>query len=123
MNEEFDIRDGVLYDYSGKSEKIVIPDTVRTISEKVFRGCETAVTIIVPDSVGFIDWGAFSFCPNLKELYLPASLWFISVSAIEKSVNLKKIIIDEKNENYYVKGNCIYSKNDETYVVTTELLK
>ena len=39
MNNGFDIRDGILYKYTGNSEVVVIPDSVHIIHEKAFRFC------------------------------------------------------------------------------------
>jgi len=57
MNSDFDIRDGILYKYTGNEPAVVIPDSVSRIYEKAFRGCSTVVSIEVPNSVTWIDWG------------------------------------------------------------------
>jgi len=122
MNNDFDIRDGVLYKYTGNSGTVVIPDSVYTIHEKAFRFCNTIKSVEIPNSVTRIEWGAFSFCENLECIKLPSSLEFISVSAIEGCTKLKTIVL-ENNEHYYLKDNKIISKSDETYVISTEIIK
>lgn len=99
MNNDFDIRDGILYKYTGDEP-----------------------TVVIPNSVTWIDWGAFSFCENLGCIKLPSSLEFISVSAIEGSKRLKSIIMED-NRNYYVKDNRIFRIGDENYVISTDILK
>lgn len=101
---------------------MIIPDCVHIIHEKAFKFCTTITSVEVPDSVTWIEWGAFSFCENLECIKLPSSLKFISVSAIEGCIKLREIIMED-NENYYVRGNKIISKSDESYVVTTGILK
>lgn len=120
MNNEFDIRDGILYKYTGNSETVVIPDSVHRIYEKAFRHCAVITSVDVPDSVTSIEWGAFSFCENLEYIKLPSTLKFISISTIEGCTKLREIIMED-NENYYVKDNIIISKNDESYVISPSI--
>ena len=56
MNNEFDIRNGILYKYTGNSEVVVIPDSVHIIHEKAFRHCAVIKSVEVPDSVTSIEW-------------------------------------------------------------------
>lgn len=122
MNNDFDIRDGILYKYTGDSATVVIPDSVHRIHEKAFRHCAVITSLEVPDSVTSVEWGAFSFCENLECIKLPSALKFISVSAIEGCTKLREIIMKD-NDNYYVSDNKIISKSDESYVVSTDILK
>lgn len=120
MNNGFDIRDGILYKYTGNSEVVVIPDSVHIIHEKAFRHCAVITSVEVPDSVTWIEWGAFSFCENLECIKLPSTLKFISVSAIEGCTKLREIIMED-NENYYVRDSKIISKRDESYVISPSI--
>lgn len=122
MNSDFDIRNGILYKYTGNETAVFIPNSVSRIYEKAFCGCSAVVSIEVPNSVTWIDWGAFSFCENLECIKLPSSLEFISVSAIEGCKRLKSIIMED-NKNYYVRDIRIISKSDESYVISTDILK
>lgn len=122
MNNDFDIRDGILYKYTGDSATVVIPDSVHRIHENAFRHCTVITSVEVPDSVTSIEWGTFSFCENLECIKLPSTLMFISVSAIEGCTKLREIIMKD-NDNYYVSDNKIISKSDESYVVSTDILK
>lgn len=119
MNNEFEIRDGTLYKYTGSQETVVIPDSVYRIYEKAFRNCSSVVKIEIPDSVKQIEWGAFSFCPNLEQIIIPSSVSFISVTALEGCTSLKSIIM-ENNKDYYVKDNNIYSRSDESHIISAE---
>lgn len=122
MENDFDIRNGMLYKYTGTSENVIIPDCVHTIYEKAFMQCATVKCIEVPHSVKRILWRAFSMCENLERLILPSSVNFISVSAIEYSVNLKEIIMEE-NECFYVKDNQIISKEYKDHIISTGIVK
>lgn len=122
MNNDFDIRDGILYKYTRNSATVVIPDSVHRIHENAFRHCTVITSVEVPDSVTSIEWGTFSFCENLECIKLPSTLKFISVSAIEGCTKLREIIMKD-NDNYYVSDNKIISKSDESYVVSTDILK
>lgn len=121
MNE-FDIRDGILYKYTGDCATVIIPDTVHTIHEKAFRRNASVTSIEIPSAVTRIEWGAFSFCENLEQIIIPPSVNFISVSAIEGCKRLKSIII-EGSEYYHAKGNQIFSVNDEDTIISTDILK
>ncbi len=122
MENDFDIRNGMLYKYTGTDENVIIPDCVHMIYEKAFRGCETVKSIEIPTSVTVIGWGAFSFCENLERISLPSTLFMISITAIEGCTKLKEIIMEE-NKCFYVKDNQIISKTDESYVISTDIVK
>ena len=122
MNNEFDIREKILYKYTGNETTVVIPNSVHIIHEKAFRYCSTIVSVEVPNSVTRIEWGAFSFCENLEQLIIPPSVNFISISAIEGSTKLKSIIIGG-SKYYYAKGNQIFRVDDKNTVISIDILK
>lgn len=55
-------------------ESIDLPDTLRTIGERAFCGCEKLREVNIPDSVIGIGKGAFSGCKNLEKVHLPRNL-------------------------------------------------
>lgn len=122
MENDFFIREGVLYKYTGKETHIVIPNNVRRIEEKAFRFCNTIISVEIPDSVTWIGWGAFSFCENLERLVIPPSVNFISISAIEGSRKLNTIILNNSNY-YYVKDNQIFSKGKDVTIISIDIIK
>ena len=79
MENDFDIRNGMLYKYTGTCENVIIPDCVHTIYERAFRGCAAVKSIEIPTSVTMICWGAFAFCENLERIKLPSTLQIISI--------------------------------------------
>lgn len=51
MENNFNIRSGKLYKYTGTETHVVIPNEVHIIEEKAFRFCKTVVSIEIPDTV------------------------------------------------------------------------
>lgn len=67
MDSDFVIKNGILVEYNGNDDVVVIPDGVISIDSFVFLNSGlTSVTI--PDSVTSIGTGAFNGCFNLKEV-------------------------------------------------------
>ena len=56
------------------SSDFVIPDTVSTIADHAFEGCEDLLSITIPDSVTSIGAGAFNGCKQLHTVNLPNSI-------------------------------------------------
>ena len=49
-------------------ESIIIPDSVKSIGDWAFYGCNSLKSIVIPDSVKRIEYRAFYNCKNLKSL-------------------------------------------------------
>ncbi len=80
----------ILYDYTGTSEKIVIPDGVRVISGNLFTYSETQLNfeihnVIFPKSVEYICSRAFYDCNNLQSITLDTGVKSIGESAFTAS--------------------------------------
>lgn len=73
--------DGILYSKDGTTlirypsaksgEAFTVPDTVLSISDHAFEGCESLVSVTVPNSVTSIGLGAFERCIGLESITLP----------------------------------------------------
>lgn len=63
------VRD-VLYEYFGESEKVTVPDGVKTIGCYCFSG-DDIITITLPDSVSKIEESAFYLCKYLCVIDVP----------------------------------------------------
>lgn len=62
-------------------ESITIPDSVTSIGDNSFIGCDALTSIIIPDSVTAIGDSTFSYCKSLTAVTLPASLTSIANNA------------------------------------------
>ena len=67
-NNGFVIIRNVLYSYHGNRTKVIIPDSVTSISFSAFEGCSSLTTITIPDSVTSIGAWAFLGCSSLKQI-------------------------------------------------------
>lgn len=94
MTEDFVIEDGVLKEYKGTSDGIVIPAGVRIISDKVFCGNRNIVQVDMTGSdVQQIGSHAFQDCVNLVNVKTSENLKFIGGSAFRGCVSLAKIYL------------------------------
>ncbi|NCB92847.1 MAG: leucine-rich repeat domain-containing protein [Clostridia bacterium] len=92
--ELFVIEDQTLVQYNGNEEKVVIPDTVKTIFSDVFSGNKTIRELYLPDSMTQIEWKAFSNMENLEVVRFPKNLKSIGEYAFAKS-KIRSIEIPE----------------------------
>ncbi|MBC5786891.1 leucine-rich repeat protein [Clostridium facile] len=91
---------GVLLEYTGNAEHVVIPDGVTKISKLAFARNQTLVSVHMPDSVTTIEEYAFMECYHLEEVSLSSNLTAVGELA------------------FY---NTIWGKNNPTFVVGTTL--
>ena len=74
-------------------EKIVIPDTVTSISDRTFMNCTELKDIVIPDTVIKIGGAAFGNCTSLREVNLPSRLISLGSSAFYNCDSLTEITI------------------------------
>ncbi len=74
-------------------KSITIPDSVTSIGDRAFSGCESLTEITIPDSVTSIGDGAFSNCTSLK-----------------------RILVSSGNSNYISLDGVLYTKDGKTLV-------
>lgn len=102
-NNSFKVLDGVLYG-SNRNELVrclpnkseyIIPDSVTTIGDNAFDGCEKLTSIIIPDTVKHIGAEAFNSCRNLKSVFLLSSVESIEECTFNDCTSLTSIVIPE----------------------------
>ena len=78
---DFVIENGILKEYIGDAERVVIPDGVVRIGESAFSGREDITEVILPESISGIGNSAFAGCVNLSGINMPESLTSIGDKA------------------------------------------
>ena len=88
-------------------EKIIIPNTVNIIENEAFQNCSKLTEILIPNSVGELGQSSFQGCSSLYRVELCSAL-HIGMSAFEDCTSLKKVIIPDgvKALGYYAFRNC-----------------
>ncbi len=84
--------------------RLLIPDTSTTISD--LSGCSILQQIVIPDTIKEISNGAFWRCSSLEQIYLPASLEIVGNSIFKECTSLKSIVVSECNLKYDSRENC-----------------
>ena len=70
----FEIRDGVLKEYTGAGGIVRVPDGVLTIEKNVFSNREDISSVVLPEGLQIIRDNLFSGCTGLREVRLPGSV-------------------------------------------------
>lgn len=83
----------------------VIPNTVVSIADYAFGGCNMA-SISIPNSVTKLGQGVFSWCPNLTSITIPSSVITIDGPQFSGCNILKQVIVETGNPNYDSRNNC-----------------
>lgn len=64
----FDIRNGILYKYSGRKSMVIIPENVRVIKYNAIDGLKSIKKIVIPSTVEKIESFAINNLPNLEKI-------------------------------------------------------
>ena len=91
----FNIKNGVLEEYTGKDADVVIPDGVMEIGDRAFYGCSGLTSITIPDSVTKIGTFAFGNCSSITSITIPDSVTKIGGSAFYGCTGLTSITIPD----------------------------
>ncbi len=81
--------------WSGKLQKVILPDGIASIGDSAFSGCGSLTSITLPDSVTSIGDSAFSGCWDLTSIALPDSVASIGDSAFSGCWDLTSINIPD----------------------------
>lgn len=74
-------------------QSISIPKSVTSIGNKAFYECKKLENIIVPNGVPSINYDTFNGCESLEWVSLPESVYYIDQFAFKNCSSLKSIII------------------------------
>ena len=91
----FRINDGVLEQYYGVSESVVIPNNVIEIDDGAFDGCKSLKSICIPEGVMEIHDSTFSQCILLESVSIPKSVRIIEEEAFCACVSLSSIDVPD----------------------------
>lgn len=120
--------------------EINLPDTVTSIGRDCFENCESLVEVVMPEALTIledraffsatslkritlnsnlkkIDFNAFGHCTSLTEVYIPASVTTIDIWAFNGCSSIECIIVEDGNETYYSKGNCLIDRKNKSLVL------
>lgn len=83
--------------YRSKISFISLPNTIESIGEHAFDGCNSLEKIILPGKIDQISKYCFAGCANLKSIEIPDGIKYINEGAFEysglKSINLPNSVI------------------------------
>ena len=96
----------ILIAYRAKETNYTIPNSVTTIGEGAFCGCDSLTNINIPNSVTTIGKGAFSHCDSLTSINIPNSVTTIGISAFWGCDSLTNINIPNSVTTI---GKCAFS--------------
>ena len=84
----------------------IIPETVTSIGNAAFQGCNSMTSIIIPGSVTSIGNQAFHGCSNLTSLTIPSSVTSIGNHVFSRCSNLTSINVEPENNIYDSRDDC-----------------
>ena len=87
-------------------QNTVIPNTVTTIAERSFFGCETLKAISFPNSVTSIKSHAFYKCNGLTSIIIPSSLTDLGDNPFAYCSGLESVSVEEGNTTFDTRNNC-----------------
>ena len=120
--------DGVLFTKDGKQlvcypagkvgTSYIIPNSVETIGNGAFYGCESLTGITLSNSVTKIDSGAFDSCASLKSVIMPSSVTSIGDVAFYNSALKDVYYLGTETQWELLKANISPDNDDLLYYAT-----
>lgn len=92
----------ILFGYYGTDSKVIVPNNVKRIIDRVFYGCKTVTEIVLPQSLECIYADAFNGCSKLEAINIPESIKIIERNVFTNCESLKSIIIPNTIQEFYV---------------------
>ena len=102
----------------------IIPNSVTSIGDHAFDGCDALTSITIPNSVTSIGWGAFYDCDALTSITIPDSVTSIGGMAFSGCSSLTSVTIDSKKGKVAIGEDAFPSNAKINYpTLLTKLLK
>ena len=97
----------------------IIPNSVTTIADYAFFGCDGLASVSIPNSVTSTGVSAFGGCSGLTSVTIPNSVTSIISSAFSSCSGLTSITVENDNQYYDSRNNCnaIIRKSTNTLIV------
>lgn len=124
-NAVYSSRNGVLFNKDGttlvvcpggKTGSFGIPDSVTSISDTAFSGCDQLTSVMIPDRVTTIGYAAFSGCFFLTSVTIPSSVTAIGNGAFYGCGNLFSISASVANDFYSSEDGVLFDKTGTALV-------
>ena len=105
--------DGTDWTYSDRLTSVVIPGSVKSIGDFVFKNCIALKSVTISDGVTGIGDFAFEWCTGLTSITIPKSMTYIGREAFSNCYRLKSITIPESVTSIgrYAFENCVSLKS------------
>ena len=80
-------------------EKIVLPNSVRTIGRKAFAGCAGLKEIVMPETMGALGAGAFLGCNSLRKIVIPQGILHLERAVLQNCTSLLEVSLPDTLES------------------------
>ena len=88
---------------------ITLPDTLTTIKDGAFLGCESLIEIVIPESVTHMGDYLFAYCVNLTSVVLPSNIKTVGLYSFAGCSLLEEINLENVEEfKDYAFASCVY---------------
>lgn len=91
MRKNFLIKDGMLKQYVGNDNEVVIPNDITAVCSHAFENCNNLKSVVMPTGIVNIGEYAFSNCKNLTDIKLSGSVTEIADGLFMGCKRLKQI--------------------------------
>ena len=113
--DDFEIEDGVLTDYYGDDDKVVVPDGVKTLGNYCFEDSRMT-ELVLPDSLEVIEYCALQNCPNLGTVTIPKNVREIDTSVFCDDGSLTSIQVAAGNKYFKSVDGVLYDAPRKTLI-------